>query len=116
MRIVVTGAQGRLGQPTVAYCHQQGAAVLALDSLPGTGEYGQSLRVDLTQPDEVYDALTGADAVIHLAAIAAQRVYPSRRTFLTNVGMTWNVLEASARLGVRRVVIASSLQVPSTGG
>lgn len=114
MRIVVTGAQGRLGRPTVAYCHAQGAEVLAVDSVPGTGEYGQSLRADLTQPDEVYDVLTGADAVIHLAAIAAQRVYPSRHTFFTNVGMTWNILEASARLGVKRVVITSSLQVNHT--
>jgi len=114
MRIVVTGAQGRLGRPTVAYCHAQGAEVLAVDAAAGTGEYGQTLRVDLTQPDEVYDALTGADTVIHLAAIAAQRVYPSRHTFFTNVGMTWNILEAAARLGVKRVVIASSLQVNHT--
>jgi UDP-glucose 4-epimerase len=114
MRIVVTGAQGRLGRPTVAYCHAQGAEVLAVDALAGTGGYGQTLRADLTQPDEVYDVLTGADAVIHLAAIAAQRVHPSRHTFFTNVGMTWNILEAAARLGVKRVVIASSLQVNHT--
>jgi nucleoside-diphosphate-sugar epimerase len=62
----------------------------------------------------VYDVLHGADAVIHLAAIAAQRIYPSATTFFTNLGMAWNVLEASARLGVRRVVLASSVQVNHT--
>jgi nucleoside-diphosphate-sugar epimerase len=114
MRIVVTGARGRLGGPTVAYCQRMGAEVLAVDALGGPAEYSQFLRADLTQPDEVYDVVTGADAVIHLAAIAAQRVYPSRHTFFTNVGMTWNILEASARLGVKRVVMASSLQVNHT--
>lgn len=58
--------------------------------------------------------LEGAQAVIHLAAIPAQRVFPSARTFFTNVSMTWNVLEASARLGIKRVVLASSMQVNHT--
>jgi nucleoside-diphosphate-sugar epimerase len=116
MKIVVTGATGRLGRPTAAYCQRMGADVLAVDALAGAGagEYTRFLRADLTQPDEVYDVLTGADTVIHLAAIAAQRVYPSRHTFFTNVGMTWNILEAAARLGVKRVVITSSLQVNHT--
>jgi nucleoside-diphosphate-sugar epimerase len=116
MRIVVTGARGHLGMPTVAYCRQMGADVLGVDvnGRPGPGEYTHFLNADLTDLGQVYDVLEGADAVIHLAAIAAQRVYPSAKTFFTNLGMTWNILEASARLGVKRVVLASSIQVNHT--
>lgn len=116
MRIVVTGARGRLGAATVTYLNGLGYEVLAVDSIPATSvEPGVSyLRVDLRDAGEVYDVVDGADVVIHLAAIAAQRIYTSGHTFFNNVGMTWNILEASARLKVPRVVVASSLQVNHT--
>lgn len=116
MRIVVTGARGALGTPTAKYCRSMGAQVVGADVVgqPGAGEYTQFLIADLTDLGQVYDVLDGADAVIHLAAIASQRVYPSRKTFFTNVGMSWNILEACARLGIKRVVLASSLQVNHT--
>jgi len=116
MRVVVTGSRGLLGGPTANYCREMGADVLGADvsGRPGPNEPARFLNADLTDLGQVYDVLDGSDAVIHLAAIAAQRVYPSARTFFTNVGMTWNVLEASARLGVKRVVLASSVQVNHT--
>ena len=116
MRIVVTGAQGRLGAATVTYLRELGLNVVAVDSIPTkTYEPGvEYLRADLREAGEVYDLLDGADAVLHLAAIAAQRIYTSGHTFFNNVGMTWNILEAAARLTVPRVVIASSLQVNHT--
>ncbi len=116
MRLVVTGAQGRLGAATVTYLRQLDYEVLAVDAIPATRlEPGvQYLRADLREAGEVYDVLDGADAVLHLAAIASQRIYTSGHTFFNNVGMTWNVLEAAARLKVPRVVIASSLQVNHT--
>ncbi|MCC7357933.1 MAG: NAD(P)-dependent oxidoreductase [Anaerolineales bacterium] len=116
MRIVVTGARGRLGAALVTYLSGLGHDILAVDAVPAAGaEPGvQPLRADLREAGEVYDVVDGAEAVIHLAALAAQRIYPSGHTFFNNVGMTWNILEASARLKVPRVVIASSLQVNHT--
>jgi nucleoside-diphosphate-sugar epimerase len=116
MRIVVTGARGLLGKPTAQYCQQMGADVLAVDMVgrPGPNEFGHFITAELTDLGQVYDVIHGADVVIHLAAIAAQRVFPAAHTFMNNVGMTWNVLEASARLGIKRVVIASSVQVNHT--
>src|SRR6185436_17920649 len=116
MRMVVTGARGMLGAATVTYLSQLGIDVLAVDVLPATAtEPGVSyLRAELRDAGEVYDVIDGADAVLHLAAIASQRIYPSAHTFFNNVGMTWNILEASARLKIPRVVIASSLQVNHT--
>jgi nucleoside-diphosphate-sugar epimerase len=116
MRIVVTGARGLLGGPTARYCQDMGADVLSTDvsGRPGPNDATPFLSAELTDLGQVYDVLDGADVVIHLAAIASQRVFPAARTFFNNVGMTWNVLEASARLGIKRVVIASSLQVNHT--
>lgn len=116
MRIVITGSRGLLGTPTVDYCRQMGADVLSVDvnGRPNPNEYTRFLNADLTDLGQVYDVLAGAEAVIHLAAIPAQRLSPSAKTFFTNVSLTWNVLEASARLGIKRVVLASSIQVNHT--
>jgi nucleoside-diphosphate-sugar epimerase len=57
----------------------------------------------------VYGALAGADAVIHLAAIPAPTGHAPEVVFGNNVLSTFNVFEAAATLGVRRVVSASSL-------
>jgi nucleoside-diphosphate-sugar epimerase len=117
MKIVVTGSRGKLGAAAVAYARQQGAEVLEVDRAPyqiGVGPLGQYISADLTDLGQVYDVLDSADAVIHLAAIVSQRLVPSERTFRTNTGITWNVFEAAARLGVPRVVSASSVQVNST--
>ena len=73
---------------------------MAADSVggPARREFTRFLNADLTDLGQTYDVLDGADAVIHMAAIAAQRVFPSSQTFFNNVRMTWNVLEAAARL------------------
>ncbi|MBA3947965.1 MAG: NAD(P)-dependent oxidoreductase [Herpetosiphonaceae bacterium] len=115
MNIVVTGAHGKLGRYVCDYVQQQGATVLAVDRVrPPAGSTHQWLLADLTDLGQTYDAIAGADAVIHLAAIPSQRIHPSAHTFITNVGATWNVFEAAARLHVPRVVHATSIQVNST--
>jgi nucleoside-diphosphate-sugar epimerase len=60
---------------------------------------------------QVYEVLRGADAVVHMAAINAQRIFPAARTFMTNLATTYNVFQVCAQLGIRRVVAASSIQV-----
>lgn len=72
------------------------------------------MNADLTDLGQVYDKRDGADAVIHPAAIAAQRPFPGAKTFFTNLSMTWDNLEVSTRLGTKRVELASSVQVNHT--
>lgn len=59
----------------------------------------------------VYDVLRGADAVVHLAAIASNEFHSYATVFRTNVLGTYHVGEAASRLGLRTVVTASSLNV-----
>src|ERR1700734_2921923 len=48
------------------------------------------------------------DAVVHFAAIPRVLIEPDNVTFTTNVTSTYNVIEAAMKLGVRKVIIASS--------
>ena len=115
MKIVVTGAFGKIGRALVALLGEQQIAFLAVDQVQAPTSFGgDALRVDLNELGQVYDALDGADAVVHLAAIPTQRMFPSAHTFVNNIQSTWNILEAAARLKLPRVVMASSLQVNTT--
>ncbi len=111
MRMVITGSKGQLGGYAFEEARRQGVDVLGVDMVGRGDEYERYLAADLTDLGQVYDALRGADAVIHLAAINDQRVFTDVRTFMANVGATYNVLYAASRLGIRRVVLASSIQV-----
>jgi UDP-glucose 4-epimerase len=48
------------------------------------------------------------DAVVHFAAIPRILLRPDNETFRINVLGTYNVIEAAMKLGIRKVVIASS--------
>lgn len=114
MRITITGSKGLLGRYVVDYARRQQHQALGVD-IVGRGDPTQDYLVaDLTDLGQAYDAAHGADAIIHLAAIPDQRMAPAVRTFMDNLGMTYNILFAAARLGVRRVVVASSIQVVQT--
>ncbi len=114
MKIVITGSKGMIGSHTFNYAKSQpDVTVFGVDNV-GRGNVEDYLSADLTDFGQAIDALDGADAVIHLAAIPSQRMFAASKTFNMNVAMTWNVFEACARLGVPRVVAASSVQVNRT--
>jgi nucleoside-diphosphate-sugar epimerase len=66
------------------------------------------LRADLTDYGQAIEALEGADAVVHLANIPAPFIAPAAVTFNANMTMNFNVFHAAAKLGLSRVVWASS--------
>ena len=122
-RIVFTGGSGKAGRHAVAYLLDQGHAVLNLDLAPLDHPGVNTLITDLTDSGQVFDALsmhfglggltTGkgpapVDAVVHFAAVPRILIKPDNETFRTNVVSTYNVIEAAVKLGVRKIVIASS--------
>lgn len=110
MKLIVTGSKGGIGSAVVEYAKQQGAEVLGVDNV-GVGNLSDYISADVTDLGQVYDVLHGADAIIHLAAIRNSRMFPNAKTFMANVGSTYNVFLAAAHLGIKRVVTASSIQV-----
>ncbi|QHT58807.1 NAD(P)-dependent oxidoreductase [Paenibacillus lycopersici] len=107
-KVVVTGGSGMLGRWVVHHFVEQGYEVVNVDSVRPQEEACPTLLVDLNNLGEVYNALAGADAVVHLAAIPAAHIRTSDVTFQNNVMSTYNILEAAAGLGIRKAVIASS--------
>jgi nucleoside-diphosphate-sugar epimerase len=67
-----------------------------------------TLIADLTDLGQAIESLEGFDAVIHLAATPAPNITPDGETFRTNMMSTYNVFTAAQKLGLERVVWASS--------
>lgn len=114
MRVALTGSSGTLGTAAAARLRADGHEVLGLD-LHGTQGPGFT-RVDLSDYGQVLDALLGVtaradgfDAVVHLAAIPVNGLVPDVTTFQTNVALTFNVLWAARRAGIKKIVVASSI-------
>ena len=113
MRIALTGSSGKLGSVVLRELRAAGHDVIGMDIV---GERGPGfVRVDLTDYGQVVDALTavndqhdGFDAVVHLAAIPAPGIVPDVATFHNNMPSTFNVFWAAIRLGITRIVYASS--------
>ncbi|WP_156553852.1 NAD-dependent epimerase/dehydratase family protein [Agrobacterium vitis] len=122
-RIVFTGGTGKAGRHAVAHLQAKGYSILNLDRKPLDCPGVNTLITDITDSGQVFNALTthfgfdgydhGAppsapDAVVHFAAIPRVMIEPDNSTFSANVVGTYNVIEAAMKLGVRKVVIASS--------
>ncbi|TFB77275.1 NAD(P)-dependent oxidoreductase [Cryobacterium glaciale] len=113
MRIIVTGGSGKLGCSVVTRLADDGHEVLNLDRV-GTRGPG-FLSIDLTNYGEVLDAFhgvddtaTGFDALVHLAAVPAPGIRPDVATFHNNMLTSYNVFQAARRVGITRIVYASS--------
>ncbi len=116
MRIAVTGAHGKLGRSVVRELVDAGHQVTTLDRVPAPeGAAASGVVIDLTDAGQVMDALAGidehhggVDGIVHLAAIPAPGLMPDVATFHNNTLTSFNVLNAARKLGVRRIVTASS--------
>jgi nucleoside-diphosphate-sugar epimerase len=106
-RVVVTGGAGKAGRAVVADLLAHGHEVRSVDLVRGDLDCEQ-LVADLTDYGQTVDALNGAEAVVHLAAIPAPGLKPDEHTFRVNTTSTYNVFAAAPLLGLQRVVWASS--------
>lgn len=109
MKVIVTGGSGRLGQHVVREFVEHGYEVLSLDRVAPRAPLSPSLIADLRDAGSLYEALSGADGIIHLGAYQKPGLVPDTETFSNNMTATYNVLKAAADLGVRHVAIASSV-------
>lgn len=114
MKVLVTGAAGMLGQEVVAQLAAAGWTVRAHDrtALASSGLPGGSVEPvlgDLLDPGHARELVDGVDAVVHAAALPSPHSGTAQEVFTVNVQGTYQVLDASARAGVRRMVHVSSL-------
>ncbi len=120
-RILFTGGAGKAGRHVVPYLVDAGYEVHNLDLVPLDHPGVSNLIVDITDAGQVYSALsmhrdlddldTGGrpyDAVVHFAAIPRILIKPDNETFRINTMGTYNIVEAAVKLGIRKVIVASS--------
>lgn len=122
-RIVFTGGTGKAGRHSVPHLLSKGYSILNVDLKPLNLSGVNTIIADLTDSGQAFNALTShfgfegydqgkapsaPDAVVHFAAIPRVLIEPDNVTFTANVVSTYNVIEAAMKLGVRKVIIASS--------
>jgi nucleoside-diphosphate-sugar epimerase len=119
MRIAVTGGSGKAGRAVVRDLLEHGHDVLNIDRSPSPESSSPEspapyLAADVTDFGQTVEALTGGETlpgievVVHLAAIPSPGHATPDQVFRTNITSTHTVFAAAARLGLRRVVWASS--------
>ncbi|KAL4874597.1 hypothetical protein BJY04DRAFT_225853 [Aspergillus karnatakaensis] len=131
-RIIVTGGSGKVGQSVLTTLLAHGHTILNLDitPLPPTFPHRDrihTLLVDLTDLGQVHSAFTSRfhdscpfppeslnqipDAVIHLAGHPRNLIVPDCETYRVNTQAGFNVLDAATRLGIKKIIIASTVCV-----
>jgi nucleoside-diphosphate-sugar epimerase len=111
MMVVVTGAAGLLGNHVAGALRRAGHEVRGVDIAPAAAGEPPVLRADLTRLGEAIEALAGAEAVVHAAAIPRPVGVTAEVVFRTNVLAAYNVVDAAVLHGARRLVSASSFSV-----
>jgi UDP-glucose 4-epimerase len=122
-RIVFTGGSGKAGRHAIAHLLARGHRILNVDLEPVEQPGVNTLIADIEDGGAIFNALTthfgfegfdagrppsAPDAVVHFAAIPRVLIEPDDVTFRVNTIGTYNVIEAAMKLGVRKVIIASS--------
>jgi UDP-glucose 4-epimerase len=123
MDLLVTGGCGYIGSalvPLLAADDQVGRVVVLDDlstgssrTLMGCVEGCEFRQGDVREYGDVESAVRDVDGIIHLAAITGADSTHDRReeTYATNLEGTRNVLTAAGKVGVERVVLASSCNI-----
>lgn len=118
-KIAVTGGSGKAGRIVVHDLAERGHEVLNIDLVPSEESYSPEaaipfLRADVTDFGQALEALSGGDTlpgiemVVHLAAIPSPAHATANQIFATNANSTHAVFAAAQRLGLERIVWASS--------
>lgn len=122
-RIFFTGGSGKAGKHVVPYLLAQGHRVMNVDLKPLDHPGVDNLIADITDSGQMFNAMSSYaaldelepgngvpkfDAVVHFAAVPRILINPDNETFRVNTMGTYNIIEAAVKLGIKKIIIASS--------
>ncbi|QDY69705.1 NAD-dependent epimerase/dehydratase family protein [Qingshengfaniella alkalisoli] len=123
MRILFTGGSGKAGRHVIPYLLDQGHRVVNVDLKALDDPRVDNLIADITDSGQMFNVMTSYadfdellpgtgvpsfDAVVHFAAVPRILINSDNETFRINTLGTYNVIEAAVKLGIRKIVFASS--------
>jgi len=118
MHILLTGATGAVGPIVVHALHDAGYSIrtLSIDPPPAGiwPDDAEALIGDVTDPVTVQSAMNGMDAVVHMAALLHILNPPPEmreKYEKVNVGGTATIVDAAIKMGIKRVVLFSTIAV-----
>jgi uronate dehydrogenase len=103
--ILITGAAGKMGRCITEGLRAAGYNVRATSRTPNE-ELGIK-KLDIRDAQACMEALQGVDTVIHMGFFMRSNQFREEHV-PTNIVGTWNLYEAAAHNGVRRVIFGSS--------
>jgi len=122
-RILFTGGSGKAGRHAVPYLAEAGYEVHNLDLRPLDHPGVTNISADITDAGQMYEVMAmhrdladlehgkgpqPFDAVVHFAAVPRILLKTDNETFRVNTMGTYNVIEAAVKMGVRKIIVASS--------
>ena len=123
MKALVTGATGFVGAAVARALIREGWEVVALARKASDRRNVQDLKLQIVEGDlanrpSLDRALSGCQALFHVAADYRLGAFDPQQLYQTNVEGTRNILEASTQAGLTRVVYTSSVAtvgIPADG-
>jgi len=110
MKILVTGGSGYVGRHVVSRLLRRKHQVRVIGHRPTVDMSGvEYASCDVADHGLVCEQMRDMQAVVHLAGIAHPALDAASELFHINAGGTYNIYEAAAQAGVRRIVNASSV-------
>lgn len=122
-RIFFTGGSGKAGKHVIPYLLDRGHSVMNVDLVPLDHPGVDNLIADITDSGQMFNAMSSYagldelepgngvpkfDAVVHFAAVPRILINTDNETFRVNTMGTYNVIEAAVKLGIKKIIIASS--------
>src|SRR5262245_53793375 len=108
MRVLITGGAGLIGRAITTHMLEHGWEVRVIDLVPDADLPNYAV-CDITDYEAVRQQMRGCDAVAHMAALRSPNMGPGHEIIRINVHGTFNIFEAAAREGIRRIAQASSI-------
>ena len=112
--VLVTGGSGAVGGRLIEVLRARGWRVRALVHRESVATADAIVRGDLSTGEGLREAVTGADAIVHVAAVTHAR--DARRYEQVNVDGTRRLLNAAAGVNVGRLVHISTRAIAMDGG
>ncbi|MDA0578016.1 MAG: NAD(P)-dependent oxidoreductase [Verrucomicrobia bacterium] len=110
IKLLITGAAGKIGTRLCTALAEAGHTVSATDILPAPSSPIPITTCDMLDRAAVAQCVAGHDAVLHLAGHSKPNGEPDPvRLHLENIAMTAHVIEAVIGAGVPKLIFASSI-------